>query len=159
LKIKTKRYLTPDPHHPHTTPAPSPLRRQGPSFLDLFSGSGSFGDMGDEKYPAVYITANRYRGTIYVGVTGALWNRIANHKNKAFDGFTSEYEVHHLVWYEHHHQMEDAIRREKQLKKWKRDWKIRMIEEMNPNWLDLHDVIDTTATLVVPKAGPLPSQG
>jgi hypothetical protein len=52
-----------------------------------------------------------------------------------------------------------AIRREKQLKKWKRDWKIRMIEEMNPNWLDLHDKIDPVATLVPLKAGPLPSQG
>jgi putative endonuclease len=55
--------------------------------------------------------------------------------------------------------MEDAIRREKQLKKWKRDWKIRLIEEMNADWIDLHGSIDSIATLVEPKAGPLPSQG
>jgi putative endonuclease len=115
--------------------------------------------MRDEKKPAVYITANRYRGTIYIGVTSALSNRIAEHKSKSFDGFTAEYDVQLLVWYEHHHSMEDAIRREKQLKKWKRDWKIRIIEEMNPNWLDLHDEIDPIATLVPLKAGPLPSQG
>jgi putative endonuclease len=115
--------------------------------------------MRDEKQPAVYITANRYRGTTYIGVTSALWNRIAEHKSKSFDGFTAEHDVHLLVWYEHHHTMEDAIRREKQLKKWKRDWKIRIIEEMNLNWLDLHDEIDPIATLVPLKAGPLPSQG
>jgi putative endonuclease len=90
----------------------------------------------------------RYRGTLYIGVTSALWNRIGEHKSKTFDGFTAEHDVHNLVWYEHHHTMEDAIRREKQLKKWKRDWKIRIIEEMNPNWLDLHDLIDPIATLV-----------
>lgn len=115
--------------------------------------------MGEEKHPAVYITANRYRGTIYIGVTSALWNRISDHKSKIFSGFTAEHNVDHLVWYEHHHTMEDAIRREKQLKKWKRDWKIRIIEEMNPDWEDLHDRIDPVATLVSPKAGPLPSQG
>ena len=115
--------------------------------------------MHEEKWPAVYITANRYRGTIYVGVTSALWNRICDHKNKVFEGFTADHDVQLLVWCEHHHIMEDAIRREKQLKKWKRDWKIRIIEEMNPNWLDLHDSIDAIATLVPPKAGPLPSQG
>ena len=115
--------------------------------------------MRDEKSPAVYITANRYRGTIYVGVTSALWNRIRDHKNKVFGGFTADHDVELLVWYEHHHSMEDAIRREKQLKKWKRDWKIRIIEEINPDWLDLHDEIDATETLVPTKAGPLPSQG
>jgi putative endonuclease len=115
--------------------------------------------MREEKHPAVYITANRYRGTIYIGVTSALWTRISDHKSKAFVGFTAEHNVDHLVWYEHHHTMEDAIRREKQLKKWKRDWKIRIIEEMNPDWEDLHDRIDPVATLVSPEAGPLPSQG
>jgi putative endonuclease len=90
----------------------------------------------------------RYRGTLYIGVTSALWNRISEHKSKTFDGFTAEHDVHNLVWYEHHHTMEHAIRREKQLKKWKRDWKCRIIEEMNPNWLDLHDLIDPIATLV-----------
>jgi putative endonuclease len=55
-----------------------------------------------EKQPAVYIMANRHRGTIYVGVTSALWNRVCDHKNKRFDGFTAEHDVNSLVWYEHH---------------------------------------------------------
>jgi putative endonuclease len=104
--------------------------------------------MREEKQPAVYITANRYRCTLYVGVTSELWNRICNHKYKVFDGFTAEYDVNILVWYEHYHSMEQAIRREKQLKKWKRDWKIRIIEEMNPEWRDLHEEIDPIGTLV-----------
>ena len=115
--------------------------------------------MREEKWPAVYITANRYRGTIYIGVTSSLWNRICNHKNKVFEGFTADHDVNKLVWHEHHHTMEDAICREKQLKKWKRDWKIRIIEELNPDWLDLHDNINALATLVPAKAGSLPSQG
>jgi len=73
--------------------------------------------MRDEKFPAVYIMASRYRGTMYVGVTSALWNRVADHKNETFDGFTRKYGLKTLVWYEHHHTMEEAIKREKQLKK------------------------------------------
>ena len=115
--------------------------------------------MREEKAPAVYIMASRYRGTLYVGVTSGLWNRVNDHKNERYDGFTAAYDVKLLVWYEHHHTMEDAIRREKQLKKWKREWKFRIIEEMNPDWLDLHDSIDTLATLVEAKVGPLLSQG
>jgi putative endonuclease len=104
--------------------------------------------MRDEKAPAVYIMANRYRGTIYVGVTSALWNRVWEHKKERFDGFTRDNKIKTLVWYEHHLTMEDAIKREKLLKKWHRPWKFRIIEEMNPNWSDLHDSIDTLATLV-----------
>ena len=115
--------------------------------------------MSDEKQPAVYILASRYRGTLYTGVTSALWQRIADHKNERFHGFTKDYEVKILVWYEHHHMLEDAIRREKQIKKWNRLWKFRIIEEMNPGWLDLHDQIDSIATLVMPKAGSPPSRG
>jgi putative endonuclease len=81
--------------------------------------------MHEVKAPAVYIMASRYRGTLYVGVTSALWHRVNDHKNGRYDGFTAEYDVTLLVWYEHHHSMEDAIRREKQLKKWKREWKLR----------------------------------
>jgi putative endonuclease len=66
-----------------------------------------------EKHPAVYILANRYRGTIYTGVTSELWTRVANHKNGATPGFTSTYGVKTLVWYEHRLSMEIAIRREK----------------------------------------------
>jgi putative endonuclease len=114
--------------------------------------------MRDEKFPAVYIMANRYRGTLYVGVTSALWSRVAAHKNEAFEGFTKEYGVKSLVWYEHHHSMEQAIKREKQLKKWNRAWKIRIIEELNPDWRDLHDEIDPIGTLVAEEAGSPPSR-
>ncbi len=115
--------------------------------------------MRDEKCPAVYILASRYRGTLYTGVTSALWLRVADHKNETFDGFTKAYGVKLLVWFEHHHTMEDAIRREKQLKKWNRAWKFRIIEEMNPHWHDLHDLIDAMATLVPLEAGPPPARG
>jgi putative endonuclease len=115
--------------------------------------------MRDEKAPAVYIMANRYRGTLYVGVTSTLWNRVWEHKNERFDGFTREHSIKTLVGYEHHLTMELAIRREKLLKKWHRTWKFRIIEERNPDWRDLHDSIDTLATLVEPLAGPRPSLG
>jgi putative endonuclease len=72
----------------------------------------------EEKHPAVYILASRYRGTLYTGVTSFLWQRVCDHKNKRFGGFTGTYGVTTLVWYEHHHSMDAAIRREKQLKKW-----------------------------------------
>ena len=101
-----------------------------------------------EKHPAVYIIANRYRGTIYIGVTSDLWTRIANHKNKSMPGFTSKYGLAKLVWYEHRVTVEIAIRREKQMKAWKRDWKFELVEKMNPDWVDLHDSIDALATLV-----------
>ncbi|MCA3555322.1 MAG: GIY-YIG nuclease family protein [Aestuariivirga sp.] len=101
-----------------------------------------------EKYPAVYIMASRYRGTLYVGVTSGLYDRVCAHKNGTTPGFTSEYKVHTLVWYEHRQTMESAILREKRIKEWKRNWKIELIEKMNPGWRDLHDEIDALATLV-----------
>jgi putative endonuclease len=107
--------------------------------------------MRDEKHPAVYIIANKQNGTIYIGVTSALWNRIASHKSKSLIGFSSKYGIALLVWYEHHPTMETAIRREKQLKKWNRNWKLDLIEKMNPQWRDLHDEIDYVGTLVEPK--------
>ncbi len=110
--------------------------------------------MQDEKHPAVYMMASRRRGTIYIGVTSALWVRVCNHKNEVFKGFTSDHNVKTLVWYEHHTKMADAIRREKQMKAWKRDWKISLIEKINPAWKDLHDHIDVAATLVFPKLDP-----
>ena len=112
-----------------------------------------------EKQPAVYIMASRYRGTLYVGVTSALWQRVCDHKNGTTPGFTSKYDIKLLVWYEHHHFMERAIRREKQIKEWKRLWKFRLVESMNTDWLDLHDSIDTLATLVEAEAGPRPAPG
>ncbi|NJM30955.1 MAG: GIY-YIG nuclease family protein [Rhizobiales bacterium] len=104
--------------------------------------------MRDEKSPAVYIMASRKGGTLYIGVTSSLWNRVATHKNGSVEGFTQSYHVKRLVWYEHHHTMESAIRREKQLKFWKRAWKIQLIESFNPNWGDFHDQIDVEGTLV-----------
>ena len=115
--------------------------------------------MREEKHPAVYILASRYRGTLYTGVTSSLWQRVCDHKNSRFGGFTSKYGVATLVWYEHHHSMEAAIRREKQIKKWNRAWKLELIETMNPDWCDLQDGIDVTATLVEPVAGPPLSRG
>lgn len=104
--------------------------------------------MREEKSPAVYIMASRKEGVLYIGVTSALWNRVAVHKDRTVRGFTQKYNVHFLVWYQHHHSMEMAIEREKQLKKWNRAWKIELIEKNNPDWLDLHDTIDVVSTLV-----------
>ena len=101
-----------------------------------------------EKYPAVYIMASRYRGTLYVGVTSNLYSRVCDHKNGTTPGFTSDYAVHTLVWYEHHMTINAAILREKRIKEWKRNWKIELIEKMNRDWRDLHDDIDVLATLV-----------
>jgi putative endonuclease len=98
--------------------------------------------MQEEKHPAVYIMSNGPRGTTYVGVTSSLWDRVATHKDAGLVGFTTKHDIKGLVWYEHHHTMEGAIRREKQIKKWNRDWKVKMIEAFNPNWIDLHDDID-----------------
>lgn len=100
--------------------------------------------MKDEKQPAVYILSNGPRGTIYIGVTSALWNRVATHNDGGVEGFTSRHGLKYLVWYEHHATMESAIRREKQMKKWKRDWKVKMVEDFNPSWVDLHDSIDVS---------------
>ncbi len=91
----------------------------------------------ENKNPFVYILASGRNGTLYIGVTSDLTKRIWAHKNKTLKGFTSRYEVFDLVYYEAHASMEAAILREKQLKKWKRLWKIRLIEEMNPDWKDL----------------------
>ena len=104
--------------------------------------------MHETKHPSVYIMASRYRGTLYVGVTLHIWSRVCDHKNGTTPGFTSRYDVTILVWYEHRHSMEAAIRREKQIKEWQRAWKIRLVEEANPEWRDLHDEIDVIATLV-----------
>ena len=76
--------------------------------------------MREEKHPAVYILASRYRGTLYTVVTSSLWQRVWDPKNERFPGFTVKYGVKTLAWYEHHQSMEEAIRREKQIKKWNR---------------------------------------
>ncbi len=89
-------------------------------------------------HPAVYILASKKEGTLYVGVTSALVKRIYEHKNNVLEGFTKEYGVHTLVYYEVHESMEEAIKKEKKLKKWKRQWKIDLIENENPDWKDLY---------------------
>ena len=94
-----------------------------------------------ERIPSVYILASQPNGTLYIGVTSHLVKRIWEHKNDLGDGFTKKYHIHTLVWYELHDDMESAIQREKQLKKWKRQWKIRLIHEMNPAWNDLYETI------------------
>ncbi len=89
----------------------------------------------------VYILASDHYGTLYIGVTSNLPKRIWEHQNQVIDGFTSQYGVHKLVFYEQHANAESAILREKRLKAWKRDWKIRLIEENNPQWTDLSKTI------------------
>ena len=89
------------------------------------------------KQPAVYILASRTNGTLYTGVTSNLVRRVYEHRNNLADGFTKQYGVHRLVYYEFHADMEGAITREKQIKKWNRQWKINLIEQGNPEWRDL----------------------
>ncbi|TWT23749.1 GIY-YIG nuclease family protein [Luteimonas marina] len=89
------------------------------------------------KQPATYILASGRNGTLYVGVTSDLIGRVWQHRNHLAPGFTDRYRVTRLVWYEVHDAMEAAITREKQLKKWNRAWKIRLVEESNPYWNDL----------------------
>ena len=89
--------------------------------------------------PSVYIRASQRNGTLYIGLTSDLAQRVALHKQDLIEGFTKKYRVHSLVYYEMHETMEAAIRREKQLKEWRRLWKIRLIESMNPEWIDLFD--------------------
>ena len=86
----------------------------------------------------VYILASQRNGTLYVGITNNLIKRVWEHKNKKFDGFTKKYEIHQLVYYEIHENPESAIRREKQIKKWNRLWKLKIIEAKNPEWKDLY---------------------
>lgn len=90
------------------------------------------------KNPCIYILANRKYGTIYIGVTSNLVKRVWQHKNNITKSFTQKYHIHYLVWYEVHQEITSAIAREKNLKKWRRDWKIKLIERDNPNWLDLY---------------------
>ncbi len=91
-----------------------------------------------DKQPVVYLLASKKNGTLYIGVTSNLIKRIWDHKNSVMDDFTKKYHVHLLVWYEIHETMESAVAKEKVMKNWKREWKIKRIEEMNPDWKDLY---------------------
>ena len=92
-----------------------------------------------EKSPCVYIVASRRHGTLYIGVTSDLCSRIRQHKVGENEGFTKDYGIKMLIWFEFFGSMQEAIKREKQLKEWQRDWKITLIEKMNPMWEDLFD--------------------
>jgi putative endonuclease len=89
------------------------------------------------KQPCVYMLSSQRNGTLYIGVTSDLIKRVYQHRMGMVDGFTKRYGIHDLVWYEIHEMMESAILREKQLKKWSRIAKIRLIEQHNGNWQDL----------------------
>ena len=91
--------------------------------------------------PCVYILANRYNGTLYIGVTSDLIKRIWQHKEGKSENFSQNYDLKRLVYFETHESMYQAIQKEKQLKKWNRAWKIRLIESMNPTWRDLFNEI------------------
>lgn len=93
------------------------------------------------KNAYVYIVTNKPRGALYIGVTSDLIKRIYEHKINAMDGFTSTYNLKSLVYYEIFEDIENAIMREKQLKNWHRDWKINLVENINPNWDDLYNKI------------------
>ena len=86
----------------------------------------------------VYILASKFNGTLYVGVTNNLVRRVAEHKSHEVTGFTKNYDVTTLVWYEVHEDIDYAIAREKQIKRWKRDWKIALFKDINPRWEDLY---------------------
>jgi putative endonuclease len=96
-----------------------------------------------EKSYFVYILANQRNGTLYIGVTGDLIRRVREHKNKIADGFTKKYDVDKLVWFEETTEVESAIIKEKQLKKWNRKWKLELIEKTNPSWKDLYYKLTT----------------
>ncbi|MFA6094546.1 MAG: GIY-YIG nuclease family protein [Candidatus Paceibacterota bacterium] len=86
----------------------------------------------------LYILASKRNGTLYIGVTNNLERRVFEHKNKTVEGFTKKYNVTQLVYYEETNDVNSALQREKQLKKWNRQWKLRLIEEKNPEWVDLY---------------------
>ena len=89
------------------------------------------------KLPCVYILASQRNGTLYVGVTSNLVQRLWQHRNDQAEGVTKKYQVHTLVWYAAHETMESAIAREKAIKEWQRTWKLELIEAANPDWQDL----------------------
>lgn len=91
--------------------------------------------------PFVYILASRPNGTLYIGVTSDLAKRMAQHRSGAMPGFTKRHGVTRLVYFEAHSSMEEAIRRERQMKEWHRAWKLRLIEQGNPQWRDLFETI------------------
>lgn len=90
-----------------------------------------------ERQPCVYLIASGRNGTLYLGVTSKLVQRVWQHRTSAVDGFSARYATHYLVWFELHETMASAILREKRIKKWNRDWKVRLVDETNSSWRDL----------------------
>ena len=95
-----------------------------------------------EKSYYVYIMASARNGTLYVGVTGDLARRAYEHREGLTPGFTTTYGVNRLVWYEHFPTADEAITSEKRIKRWRRAWKLKLIETMNPQWLDLYETFN-----------------
>jgi putative endonuclease len=89
----------------------------------------------------IYILASKKNGTLYIGVTNNLIKRVYEHKNNLADGFTKKYGIHLLVYFEIAEDITSAIKREKQLKEWRRAWKIQLIEKTNPQWKDLYETL------------------
>ena len=96
----------------------------------------------------VYIMTNRRNGTLYTGVTNQIWRRVREHREELNEGFTQKYGAKRLVYYETHGDITRAIQREKTVKKWPRKWKLDMIESINPQWLDLYEVIHEQGNLL-----------
>jgi putative endonuclease len=117
------------------------IASRGERHPGLDPGTRKYKNEAMREQPAVYILAGKRNGTLYVGVTSDLVKRIWEHKNDVVEGFTKRYQVHTLVWYEMHESMESAISQEKRLKRWKRAWKLELIEAANPGWQDLYDSI------------------
>jgi putative endonuclease len=109
------------------------------------------------REPAVYILASKRNGTLYIGVTSNLISRVSEHKQNLLDGFTKRYSVHRLVYFELHDDMDAAIRREKQLKKWSRIKKIELIERNNPAWRDLYWEMSGLIDTDIPASAQTPS--
>lgn len=95
-----------------------------------------------ERGGYVYILASKRNGTLYIGVTNDIARRVYEHRSGLLPGFTRTYGVHRLVWYERYEDIRDAIAREKAMKKWRRAWKLRAIEALNPEWRDLAEELN-----------------
>jgi putative endonuclease len=120
----------------HLNPPSTPNRM---SFPQVVSGNPGFHTMDKQFY--VYILASERNGTLYTGVTADLVGRTWQHREGGLEGFTKKYSVKRLVYYEVYGDAENAITREKRIKKWRREWKIELIEKVNPGWKDLYKEI------------------
>src|SRR5205823_4463038 len=124
--------------------SPSSPRKRGPRACPPAFARGRLwheqgaAERGSEKRPCVYILASKRNGTLYTGVTSDIARRAWQHRSNAVDGFVRDYGVHRLVFVEFYETMADAILREKRIKKWRREWKLELIERHNPQWRDLY---------------------